>query len=289
MGDDMDPTAVAGVEFDLTLPSGQLHGKRFGNRDAPLAVCLPGLSANMVSFDFLCERIAGDQLQTVALDLRGRGRSDVTSPGTYGWESHARDVVAVANELRSERFSILGQSMGGAVAMTAASQARGRLDRIVLLDICGTPDAASLTAIETSVNRLGQIFPSVDVYIAAVRGMGLIEPWSDYWERYFHYELEPVAGGVRARSDREAVLEDYSYGKNHDPYSLWAHLTMPVLLLRASREILPRMGRIVSDADRARFPRDVPSATVVDIDANHYTVNTSDDSVAAIRHFFSLT
>jgi pimeloyl-ACP methyl ester carboxylesterase len=285
----MDPTAVAGVEFDLTLPSGQLHGKRFGNRDAPLAVCLPGLSANMVSFDFLCERIAGDQLQTVALDLRGRGKSEVTPRGTYGWENHARDVVAVANELRSERFSILGQSMGGTVAMTAASQAGARLDRIVLLDICGTPDAASLTAIETSVNRLGQIFPSVDVYIAAVRGMGLIEPWSDYWERYFHYELEPVAGGVCARSDREAVLEDYSYGKNHDPYSLWAQLTMPVLLLRASREILPGMGRIVRDADRARFPRDVPSATVVDIDANHYTVNTSDDSVAAIRHFYSLT
>jgi len=284
----MDPTALAGVEFDLTLPSGQLHGKRFGNRDAPLALCLPGLSANMLSFDFLCERIAGDQLHTVALDLRGRGKSEVTPPGTYGWEHHARDVVAVADALGFERFSILGQSMGGAVAMTAASQAEGRLDRVVLLDICGTPDAASLTAIETSVNRLGQTFPSVDVYIGAVRAMGLIEPWSDYWERYFHYELEPVEGGVRARSDRAAVIEDYTYGKDRDPYSLWAFLTMPVLLLRASREILPGLGRIVSDADRSRFPRDVPSATVVDIDANHYTVNTSADSAAAIRDFYSL-
>jgi hypothetical protein len=46
---------------------------------------------------------------------------------------------------------------------------------------------------------------------------------------------------------------------------------MPVLLLRARREILPGLGRIVSD-----------------IDANHYTVNTSEGSVAAIRAFFGL-
>jgi hypothetical protein len=63
---------------------------------------------------------------------------------------------------------------------------------------------------------------------------------------------------------------------------------MPVLLLRARREILPGLGRIVSDIDAARFPREVSTATVVDIDANHYTVNTSEGSVAAIRAFFGL-
>jgi len=284
----MSLALASGTEFDLDLPSGRLHAQRFGSPSAPLALCVPGLSANIKSFDFLCERISGDQLQTVALDLRGRGKSEVTAAGTYGWPSHAHDVFAAADALGVKRFSIIGHSMGGWVAMAAAARDAARLERVVLVDICGAPDPASLAPIAMSVSRLGQVYPSTEVYLEALKGMHLIEPWSPYWERYFRYELEPVEGGVRSRSNREAVLEDSGYGGGHSPYELWPSLTMPVLLLRATREILPGMGRIVSDADRARFPNDVPTTTAVDIDANHYTIATSDASAAAIRGFFGL-
>jgi pimeloyl-ACP methyl ester carboxylesterase len=210
----------------------------------------------------------------------------VTGPGTYGWANHAHDVFAAADTLGVDRFSLIGQSMGGAVAMQAATLDSGRIERVVLLDICGTPDAASAAAISVSVNRLGQVAPSAEVYVQAVKGMGLINPWSEYWDRYFAYELEAVEGGVRSRSNRDAVLEDAAYGESHPPYPLWASLGMPVLLLRATREILPGLGRIVSDADRLRFPAEVPTATVIDVDANHYTINTADASVGAIRRFF---
>jgi pimeloyl-ACP methyl ester carboxylesterase len=284
----MSQAAATATEFDLKLPSGRIHAQRFGSQSAPLVLCIPGLSANIKSFDFICERIASDRLQTVALDLRGRGKSDVTGAGTYGWPSHARDVFAAADALGVKSFSIIGHSMGGLVAMAAAAQDAARLKRIVLEDICGAPDPTSLGPIAMSVSRLGQVYPSTEVYIEALKGMHLIEPWSAYWERYFRYELEPVEGGVRSRSNREAVLEDSSYGASHTAYELWPSLTMPVLLLRATREILPGMGRIVSDADRARFPTEVPTATAVDVDANHYTIATSDASVAATRRFFEV-
>lgn len=284
----MSVALANGTEFDLDLPSGRLHAQRFGSQSAPLVLCIPGLSANIKSFDFTCERIAGDRLQTVALDLRGRGKSEVTPAGTYGWPSHARDVFAAADALGVKSFSIIGHSMGGLVAMAAAAEDAARLERIVLVDIAGAPDPASLGPIAMSVSRLGQVYPSVEVYLEALKGMHLIDPWSSYWERYFRYELEPVEGGVRSRSNREAVLEDSSYGASHSAYELWPNLTMPVLLLRATREILPGMGRIVSDADRARFPIEVPTASAVDVDANHYTIATADASVAAIRGFFDL-
>lgn len=121
-----------------------------------------------------------------------------------------------------------------------------------------------------------------------MKQLGLITPWSGYWDRYFGYELEPAEAGVRPRSDRDAVLEDYRYGEAHRADALWPALTMPVLLVRATREILPGLGFIVSEADRRRFPLEVATATVVDVAANHYTVNTSDESVAAIRRFFGL-
>ena len=277
-----------GKEFDLKLSSGRFHAERFGSPDAPLVLCLPGLSANLKGFSFIGERIAGDRLQVVAIDLRGRGKSDVTAAGSYGWPSHARDAFAVADALGAGRFSILGMSIGGWVAMAAAEQDAGRIERIVLLDVCGAPDDSSLIPVNASVSRLGSVYPSTEFYVTAVKNLGLIDPWSEYWDRYFRYELESVDGGVKARSNRDAVMEDYAYGESHDGYSLWPKLTMPVLLLYARREIMSGMGHIVRDVDRERFPREVPNAKVVDVDANHYTVNTSDDSVAAIRAFFGL-
>src|SRR5579884_1660934 len=125
----LQPTVVP-TEFDIQLPSGRIHAQRFGAEGAPLAICIPGLSANLKSFDFLGERIASESLQVVAIDLRGRGRSEVTPPGTYGWMNHARDVLAVADALGAQRVSLIGQSMGGAVAMTCAWLDASRIERI---------------------------------------------------------------------------------------------------------------------------------------------------------------
>ena len=82
---------------------------------------MPGLAGNIKSFAYLGERVGGDETQLVALDLRGRGKSERTGPGTYGWENHALDVLGVADDLGFSRFAIVGQSMGGSVAMKAAA------------------------------------------------------------------------------------------------------------------------------------------------------------------------
>jgi pimeloyl-ACP methyl ester carboxylesterase len=273
------------TRLDVQLASGRLHAQRFGSAGAPLVLCLPGLSANLRAFDFLGDRLGGPHLQVVALDLRGRGRSTVTGPGTYGWENHARDALAVADALGAGSFSVIGQSMGAFVAMQMAAIDTGRLERLVLIDACGAPDPQALGPIAAAVERLGTVFPSVEAYLDLARSLGTIRPWSEYWDRYLRYELEPVEGGVRARSDAGAVREDARYGQEHTPYELWPSLTMPVLLLRASQELLPGCGRIVTDADRARFAREVAGARVVDIDANHYGINTVDASARAIREF----
>jgi pimeloyl-ACP methyl ester carboxylesterase len=287
----LQPTVVP-HEFDLPLASGRIHAERFGPEDAPLAICIPGLSANLKSFDFLGERLASDALQVVAIDLRGRGRSEVTPPGTYGWLNHARDVLAVADALGAQRFSLIGQSMGGAVAMACAWLDASRIERIALLDICGRPDQSVLGPIGAAVARLGAVYPSVEGYVQLVRQIGTIEPWSDYWQRYFEYELQPVDGGVASSTDRAAVLEDgafgagtYAFGDSAGVYALWKALTKPVLLLRASRELLPGLGYIVPESERDRFLQQVPTARSVEVEANHYAINTHEDSAAAIAAF----
>ena len=86
--------------------------RRWGATDAPVVVCVPGLSANLCGFDRLAEQLAGDTLQLVAIDLRGRGRSEVTGAGTYGWRNHARDVLAGATPSGHRRSRSSGSRAG---------------------------------------------------------------------------------------------------------------------------------------------------------------------------------
>jgi pimeloyl-ACP methyl ester carboxylesterase len=281
----MSPRQPGGLPLDLHLDSGDVHAESRGAEGGALAICVPGLSANLRGFDFLAERIASPTRRVVALDLRGRGQSEVTAPGTYGWVSHARDVLGVADALSAARFDVIGQSMGAFVATEIARLAPERLRSVALIDACGVPDPATGPLIRAAVERLGTVYPSLEVYLGLVQRIGTIRPWSDYWERYFEYELVPVAGGVRARSDRAVVLEDTTYGEEHDPRVLWRYLTMPVLLLRATQELVGGIGFVVPPAERDAFMAQVASARLVQVDANHYGINTHQDSSEAIAAF----
>jgi pimeloyl-ACP methyl ester carboxylesterase len=284
---------VAPEEFDLHLKSGRVHARRHGAPDAPLLIGIPGLTANLMGFEFLADHLDLAAVQFVSVDLRGRGLSEVTPPGTYGWLSHAADILEVADRLGADSFSLLGHSMGAAVAMTTAAEAPARIDRLILVDLCGVPDPSTAAPIGAGVARLGAVALTAEAYLGQIRGIGIIQPWDDYWERYFRYELHPVGGGgVAARTSRAAVMEDvvfgngaFAFGDGAGVYGLWPSLTMPVLLLRATREMLPGTGFILSQHDRDRFPAMVPTSTVVDVDANHYTIATSEHAAIAVREF----
>ena len=106
------------TEFDLDLASGRVHAQRFGEPDAPLVLAVHGLSANMHGFDYLAPLLVADgERQVVAVDLRGRGGSESTAPGTYGLESHARDMFEVATLLGHDRFDWVGWSLGALIGI----------------------------------------------------------------------------------------------------------------------------------------------------------------------------
>jgi pimeloyl-ACP methyl ester carboxylesterase len=273
--------------LDLLLPSGRLRAHRFGSARGRLVMGVPGISANSRSFDFLGERLASARRQLVALDLRGRGHSSVTPPGTYGWRRHARDVLAAAAQMARPPADVIGHSMGAYVAMEMARMDPAAVRRVVLVDGLGFPDMLAISAILRVVRRLTGPSRSVDDYLDRVRLTGAVDPWNEYWARAFRYELTSDGRGVRPRTDPVAVLEDMAYGSWRDPKALWSALTMPVLLVRATRPLLAGGGHVVGASDRDRFLRTVPGAEVVEVDANHYGVMTHTATATAIRRFLS--
>jgi pimeloyl-ACP methyl ester carboxylesterase len=279
--------AMSVEEFDVMARSRRIHAQRFGSDPMPLVIGLHGLSGCMKNFDFIGEAFAGAPFQLVALDFRGRGKSELTPPGTYGWENHALDVLAVADALGVDRFSLIGQSMGASVAMKVAQIDGARLKAVVLVDTAGRVDRGVGPVIAAFLHHLDTTYDSIDSYLHAIKSQGLIAPWTEHWDRSFRYQAEETEVGVRSTAHSAALAEDRAYTATQDPYDRWKHWTMPTLLLRATWELLPGAGYVVPAGDVKLFTRTVVGSRAVEIDANHLTINTHADSIVALLEFLT--
>ncbi len=75
-------------------------------------------------------------------DTRGHGYSSVT-PGPYSIEQLAKDVLALGDALKLDRFHFCGLSMGGMIGMWLAANAPQRLTKLMLCSTAakiGTPE-----------------------------------------------------------------------------------------------------------------------------------------------------
>jgi pimeloyl-ACP methyl ester carboxylesterase len=268
-------------ESDLTLASGVVRVRRLGPPDAPLVIGVHGLSVNLRVFDYLAERVAGPERAVVAFDLRGRGRSPATPPGSYGLLAHARDVLEIANRLGARRFDCVGWSLGAMIAILVAALAGDRVRTITLLDqVRGIQDEQARQAVRRGLDRLATVVTDPDEYVSLVRGAGTARPWSEYFHRMYAYELTEVDGCCTPATSRSACLEDLDHPDVDRVVPAWAGLTMPVLLVRALESM--GGGLTVPAQDVVRFLAEVPTARLLELDRNHFGVMTDDRTVAAV-------
>lgn len=109
-----------------------LHVVDAGEGGRPIML-VHGFTANSFEVAGVIEPLAELGWHAVAPDLRGHGRSDrPTDAGAYSLELMAADVVALADRLGWDRFTLLGHSMGGGVAQLVALDHPQRLTGLVL-------------------------------------------------------------------------------------------------------------------------------------------------------------
>ncbi|MBV8349499.1 MAG: alpha/beta hydrolase [Mycolicibacterium sp.] len=269
----------------IQLTSGALHVESNGDPLGRLILCVHGLSANCRSFDRFVPVLAEAGHHIVTMDLRGRGRSEITPPGSYGWDSHVRDLLEIAERYGADSFVVIGHSMGGFIGLSLAAQYPRRCSRLVLVDAVGEPEPSALPPIMKSVSRLGRTYQSVQAALAYMQAAGTIAPWDEFWDSYFGWELEPLDDTVRIRTDLAAVVADSAYASMHQVSGLWPRLRCPALLVRASRPMTPGGGLVVSRADAERFAAEAREATVVDVDADHYSILISPPAISAVARF----
>ena len=142
----------------------RLHHLDWGNPGAPIIVCVHGLRGNAHSFDGFARRFR-DRFHIISVDVRGRGDSAWAQDGDYTMPSYVADLEAVLDKLGFERFTLVGTSMGGRIAMLYAGTHAERLDRLIINDIGPNPEPGS-DRITDEAGTTPDTFPSLDAVVA---------------------------------------------------------------------------------------------------------------------------
>jgi pimeloyl-ACP methyl ester carboxylesterase len=145
----------------VSAPDGlRLHVRCHGSRRAAgcPVVCLPGLSRNTSDFDVLASELARAGRRVLALDYRGRGRSDYDpDPKNYDLAVELADVIAVLTALEAAPAIFVGTSRGGLIAMLLAAAKPTMIAGAVFNDIGPAVEPQGLLRIKSYVGRMPPI------------------------------------------------------------------------------------------------------------------------------------
>ena len=246
----------------------------WGGRGTPV-LCIHGITANCLCWDVIASGLSPEH-RVLAMDLRGRGRSD-KPPSGYSIEHHCRDVAALLKELGLGRAVIMGHSLGAFITLAFAANFPNQVERVILVDGGGELSKEQLdqvfAGIKPALDRLGKVFPSAEAYMEVMRKAPYLQPWSPALETYYRYEIVEVEGGVSTNIHPRHIQEEAAnLGKWHAS-SFYPKIGCPVLVLRATEGILSRDDVVLPEPVVEKMVREIPNAERVDVQGvNHYGI-----------------
>ncbi len=120
-------------DFSLPVNGLTLHLTEWGDPTARPAFMLHGIRGFAETFAVIAEALQ-PAYRVIAIDQRGRGRSDWDPARNYYTDTYVADLEAVRAALRIEHFDLLGHSMGGINALVYAAACPARVRRMVIED-----------------------------------------------------------------------------------------------------------------------------------------------------------
>ena len=158
------------------LPGGlRVHYRDEGNRAGRTVVLIHGFAASLHAWEPWVARLS-DDYRLISLDLPGHGLTRAPPGYRASPENNVAVVDALTRQLGAERFVLVGNSMGGAVAWNYALRRPERLDGLVLVAAAGWPGEGKPEGTPIIFRLLGNpagraVLKSVDPTPLAKRGL----------------------------------------------------------------------------------------------------------------------
>ncbi len=193
-----------------------------------------GLASNAQLWDGVARRLAAAGHRTVAVDLRGHGRSEEPATG-YDTDTSADDLAEVGAGLEIARPVVVGQSWGGNVVLSLAARHPGVAAAVSAVDGGWLrPKDAFATFDEAWAVLAPPVLGAVGYGDVAARIAAAHPDWSaDAVEATLANLVELPGGGVRARLSREHHREILRSLYDGDPAAWYPAIQIPVLLVPA--------------------------------------------------------
>ena len=127
-------TLVQPKSMQVSVNGLDLHYLDWGNAGAPPVVCVHGYTSSAEAFNALARQFH-ERFHIVAPDVRGHGESAWSPDGAYQYRDQVADLAGLVDQLGLARFTLIGTSMGGIIAMAFAAAHAARLVGLVINDI----------------------------------------------------------------------------------------------------------------------------------------------------------
>jgi esterase len=163
---------VTGKSEFLSIAGLRLHYLDWGNAGAPPVVCVHGYTSSAQAFNAPA-RILRNRFRVIVPDVRGHGESGWSPTGAYTYADQAGDLAAIVDRLGLERFTLIGTSMGGIIAMAYAADHAQRLASLVINDIGPEVETGSQRITQTVGSRPVH-FPTLEAAMAYRRDVSPI-------------------------------------------------------------------------------------------------------------------
>lgn len=237
-----------------------------GGAGSPLlpVVCLPGLARSADDFDRVARTLQANSRRVLALDYRGRGRSDWDQNWRrYDFDVEQADIMAQLADAGVEQAVFIGTSRGGLHTMRIAARRPGVVRGAVLNDIGPKIEHAGLLRIKRYVGRLPPI-ASMREAIALMRmtaGVDFSGVSPQEWEDYARLTFVEKDGKVQLRYDPDLSHTLDAVAPDVEPEEYWddfaALSNVPILAIRGansdilSPEVFDEMARRAPRLERA--------------------------------------
>lgn len=230
-----------------------------------------------------------DKFYCIAIDLMGHGASDILPNGDYSIEAQGKRVLALADELGFEKFTLIGHSMGGQIAMCIASILAP--ERVIkLANVDGVAAGHLVPALEAELIQgltLIKFFPFIETLF---RWFNIDYKWGAYYQfrsRFYDFNAMPFDDW---RIDRQmANLVGMRHAWHHALYAildldLTTHLSK---ILAPTLVIFGKNDAVVPVSDGYLADEHIPNSQLIIIDnCGHFPMYEATEAyLEAVREF----
>lgn len=202
---------------------------RYGS--GPEIVCVHGFMTTSYSFRYLLEPL-GRTHTVVAFDLVGAGESD-KPVGSYAPERLAETIGETMSALGLRGAPVIGNSMGGYLAMRLAMRDPGCIGKLVCLHAPGLP-TPRMRALRIALDVLPRAFDLVDWLVARDE------------ERWVHKNVHYYDETLKSREEHREYARPLKSAEGRAAFARMLDETMDVRAMRVFEDDLRRL--------RGRFP-----------------------------------